>query len=103
MRPQGSFKIANRNRAFDLYTDPALRGTRRLRRILQSLRREIVEGGGGARIRQIFSNPREIYRLEIELPEMAYQRTTILDREALEELLEEEEVRTRVRVSGSGL
>jgi hypothetical protein len=28
-----------------------------------------------------------VFRLEIELPELGYQRTTLLDREALDELL----------------
>ncbi len=44
--------------------------------------------------------PRELYRLELELPDMAYQRVTILDRDALTELLEqtgEQAVRDRFR------
>ena len=101
MRPNGSFRIASRDRAFDAYEDPALRGIRRVGRILDSLRREILEGGDGScvRVRQIFSHPREIYRLEIVLPELGYQRTTLMDADALEELLEWDEVRDRISVS----
>ena len=86
------------------FLDPILGGDRRLRRILDSLRNEIVEGGPGRnlRIRKVFQTPREIYRLELELPELAYQRTTLLDREALEELLEADEVRAVVRGSSLG-
>jgi hypothetical protein len=63
--------------------------------VLDSLRNEILEGGesGNLRIRRIFRSPREIYRLEIQIPEREYQRTTLLDRDALEELLEADEVR----------
>ena len=48
-------------------------------------------------IRQIFSTPREIFRVELEVPEMKYQRTTLIDRDALEELLEVEEICALVR------
>jgi hypothetical protein len=98
MRPPGSYKIASRNRALDAFLDPQVRCARRVRRILQSLRDEIVEGAAdGLRIRRVFSSPREIFRLELELPELGYQRTTLLDRDALEELLAAEDVRARVR------
>jgi hypothetical protein len=98
MRPPGTYKIASRNRAFDAFLDPEVRGARRVRRILQSLRDEILEGAvDGLRIRRVFSAPREIFRLEIELPELGYQRTTLLDRDALEELLAADDVRARVR------
>ena len=68
------------------------------------MRAEILEGGGGSnlRIRQVFRTPREIYRLELELPELGYQRTTLLDREALEELLEADDVRDVVKNSAVG-
>jgi hypothetical protein len=72
------------------------RSEQRSRRILDSLRSEIVEGGGQLRIRQVFDTPREIYRIELELPDMGYLRTTLLDREALEALLEEAEVQQAV-------
>jgi hypothetical protein len=99
MKPRGTYKIANRGPALDALLDPIVRSEMRSQRILQSLRDEIVEGGGGQtlRIRQVFSTPREIYRLELELPELGYQRTTLLDRDALEELLEADEVREIVR------
>ena len=67
----------------------------RVRRIVDSLREEIVGGEDEPllRVRRIFSKPREIYRLEIERPALGYQRTTLLDRDTLESLLEEDEVR----------
>ena len=63
-----------------------------------------MEGGEGAhlRIRQVFQTPREIYRLELELPELGYQRTTLLDRDALEELLEADDVREVVETATLG-
>ena len=97
MRPPGSYKIASRERAFDALLGPELRSAKRARRILDSLRNEILEGGDGLRIRRIFTSPREVFRLEIELPELGYQRTTLLDREALDELLAADDVRALVR------
>ena len=104
MKPHGTFKIANRSSAFDAYLDPLIRSDMRARRILDSIRNEIVEGGGGRnlRIRRVFQTPREIYRLELELPELGYQRTTLLDRDALEELLEADDVRAAVRMPEFG-
>jgi hypothetical protein len=97
MRERGVYKIASRQRVFEADFDPVARCDRRVRRIVESLRSEILEGAGRhLRIRQIFQNPREIYRLELELPEMGYQRTTLLDRDALEELLAIDEVRALV-------
>ena len=96
MRPPGSYKIASRNRAFDAMLIPELRSAERARRILDSLRNQILEASDGLRIRRIFSSPREIFRLEIDVPEMGYQRTTLLDREALDELLETDDVRALV-------
>lgn len=98
MKPRGTYKIVNRGGALDALIDPLTRSEMRSQRILRSLRDEIVGGGGGQtlRIRQIFRTPREIYRLELELPELGYQRTTILDRDALEELLSAEGVREAV-------
>jgi hypothetical protein len=51
----------------------------------------------------IFSSPREVFRLEIEVPELGYQRTTLLDRDALDELLATDDVRALVheRLRGS--
>ena len=105
MRPPGSFKIAHRHR-LGHKTPGATPGATphhhlplsdedRSQRVLESLRNEIVEGGGAGnlRIRRVFRSPREIYRLEFEIPEREYQRTTLIDRDALEELLEADEVR----------
>jgi hypothetical protein len=99
MRPRGTYKISNRGHAFDGLGDPVTRSELRSQRILDSLREEIVYGGGSQslRIRRVFRTPREIFRLELELPELGYQRTTLLDRDALEELLAADEVREAVR------
>ena len=87
MKPHGTYKIAHRRSparaAFtrplisrdvdaDALLDPILDGDERLQRILESLRNEIIEGGGGdnIRVRQVFHEPREIYRLEIENTEL---------------------------------
>ena len=101
----GSYKIASRNRSFDAVGDPALGGVQRVQRILDSLIQQILQEGGcqSVRVRRVFSTPREIFRLELELPEFGYQRTTLLDRDALEELLEIDEVRSRMHGDLSGL
>jgi hypothetical protein len=79
------------------------RSEQRLRRILDSLRSEIAEcEGPSVRLRQVFETPRAIYRLELERPDLGYQRTTLLDREALEELLEADEVRRAVLAADLG-
>ncbi len=92
-RIPGSFRIASQRiasqRRFELYADPWLIGSeRRIGRILASIERDIDEGGV-CRVRQILKNPRELYRLELERPDMSYERTTILDRETLTALLEQ--------------
>jgi len=128
MKPYGTYKIRHQRRApwRDTTTDEGFetaplprplrprassdadaflarlaRSEHRVRRILDSLRNEIVGAGGAPslRIRQVFETPREIYRLELELPELGYQRTTLLDREALEELLEADDVRAAVETA----
>ncbi len=98
MRPPGSYKFASRNRSFETLEDPHLRSAHRARRIAESIRNEILENDAShqLRIRRVFSNPREIFRLELELPELGYQRTTLLDREALEVLLEADDIRAAV-------
>jgi hypothetical protein len=98
MTIRGSYKIAGRSEAFDGYLDPAVRFARRVERILDSLRAQITadDMAKTVRVRRILSEPREIFRLEIEIPEQGYQRTTLLDRDALEDLLEVEGVRERV-------
>ena len=101
MRPRGSFKIANRRSRSDELPGPLDCGELRVQRIVDSLRAQIAEAGPGRslRIRQVFREPREIYRLELELPELGFQRTTLLDRDALEELLTADEVRAMVEAS----
>ncbi len=100
MSQRGRYRHLGHNRSFEAYLDPAVRSARRVRRIVRSLRDEIVDGGSdGLRIRRVFAAPREVYRVELERPGLAYQRTTLLDRAALEELLAQEEVRSRLRVS----
>ena len=73
---------------FDLQRDPALRAARRVRGVLTSIQRD-VQAGCRVRIRRIFSQPRELYRLELERSDLACQRTTLLDADSLETLLEE--------------
>ncbi len=88
-RIPGSFRLAHQQRSYELYVDPWDGvAERRLRRILASIQQDIDEGGT-ASVRQILKSPRELYRIELERPDMAYQRTTILDRDALTTLLEE--------------
>lgn len=124
MRPYGTYKLryrGSRRRPFetalprngtaceatgavDGFLATLARNEHRVRRILASLRDEILEGGGGGnlRIRRIFKTPREVYRLELELPELGYQRTTLLDRDALEELLAADDVREVVETAALG-
>ena len=103
MRPPGTFKI-RRNRDLDPLLDPTGRHDR-TQRILDSLRSEILDAAGGRqlRIRRVLKSPREIYRLELEVPDLGYQRTTLLDRDALEDLLATDDVRSLVRESVLGL
>jgi hypothetical protein len=117
MKPHGTYKLAYRRRGSERPAADALamdatpctgeidgllercaRSELRCQRILDSLRSEIVEGAGAhsLRIRQVFTRPREIYRLELERPELGYQRTTFLDRDALEALLDADDVREAV-------
>jgi len=113
MKPHGTFKLARRGapryrpvastsfdpeRTSNALPNPLARSELRVQRIIESLRNEIVEAGAGSnlRIRQVFETPREIFRLELELPELGYLRTILLDREALEELLETDEIRAAV-------
>lgn len=96
MRPPGSYKIASRARAFESVLPPEARSEGRVQRLIDSLRTQILAGGEGLRIRRVFSTPREVYRLEIQVPELGYQRTTLLDRDTLEELLATDDVRAAV-------
>lgn len=78
--------------------DPLVLCDDRSDRIVNSLRTQILEGDEeqSLRIRQIFDDPKEIYRVEIGRPEQGYQRTTLLDRDALEDLLATDDIRERV-------
>ena len=99
MKPYGTYKLTHRRRSEpDLAFDPISLGLGRCQRIVDSLRFQILHGGPeqSLRIRQIFSGPREIYRVEISEPDLRCSRTTLLDRDALEDLLETEGVRERV-------
>jgi hypothetical protein len=105
MRPPGSFKLIGyhggrrgRTASDEDAFDPYPLGMGREMRIVESLRNQIVEGDDDQclRIRRVFDGPREIYRIEIEVPRLNYQRTTLLDGDALEELLAHKEVRDLV-------
>jgi hypothetical protein len=99
MKPPGTFKLLGRARRTSSESmDPLTLCVDRSDRIVDSLRAQILEGDEdqSLRIRQIFTAPREIYRVEIDRPEQSYQRTTLLDREALEDLLATDDVRERV-------
>jgi hypothetical protein len=97
MKPPGSYKLAGRTRPEFSYLDPLGAGLGRGQKIIESLRSEIMDGLEGPtqhlRIRRVFRTPREIYRVELEVPEMSYSRTTLLDRDSLEDLLASDEVR----------
>lgn len=102
MRPPGTFKLLGRARRKDRddagAMDPMALCAGRGDRIVDSLRLQILEGAEdqSLRIRQIFHDPKEIYRVEIDCPDQNYQRTTLLDRDALEDLLATDDVRERV-------
>lgn len=97
MQPPGTFKIQSRRRSIEAdYLDPLGYGNTRAQRIVDSLCEQILEGGENLRIRRVFEEPHAIYRIELDLPILKYQRTTLLDGETLEELLEIEEIRSRI-------
>ena len=99
MKPPGTFKLlGNARRGARDAMDPLTLCDDRSDRIVNSLRTQILEGDDeqSLRIRQIFNDPKEIYRVEIECPDKSYQRTTLLDRDALEDLLATDDIRARV-------
>jgi hypothetical protein len=99
MKPHGTYKLTHRARAAaPSWIDPLGLGLGRCQRIVDSLRSQILDGGPGQslRIRQVFASPREIFRVEICEPSLSCQRITLLDRDALEDLLETDGVRERV-------
>ncbi|MEE9282038.1 MAG: hypothetical protein V3V67_17870 [Myxococcota bacterium] len=83
-----SFRRLRHARPFELDLDEIEKRERRIRRIISSIQRDVDEGGR-AYVRQILRGPLELYRIELERPEMSYQRTTIVDRATLELLLEQ--------------
>ena len=100
MRPSGTYKLigyhqGRRSNAGPSVSDPYLLGLDREMRIIESLRHQIVAGRDeqNLRIRRIFDAPREVYRIDIEVPQLAYLRTTLLDGDTLEELLAHDDVR----------
>lgn len=98
MRPPGTFKLHGRTRRSTLGGYPPHVGyASRADRIVDSLRSQILESDEeqSLRVRQVFEEPREIFRIEIERPDQRYQRTTLLDRDALEDLFATDDVRER--------
>ncbi len=84
----GRFRLSNQPPGLRAGIDPWGEGQRRVRAILHSIQQDVFEGAT-ARVRQILSSPHELYRVEVEREEWSYLRTTILDRDALEALIEE--------------
>lgn len=102
MKPPGTYKLIGRLRRSGLGPYGAgVAFATRSDRIVDSLRSQILEPEEpqSLRIRQVFEEPKEIFRIEIERPERSYQRTTLLDRDALEDLLATDDVRERVVAS----
>jgi hypothetical protein len=100
MKQTGRFKLGSRHDGFDPdYPHPMGYVQDRTQRIVDSLRLEILTGGDeqNLRVRRVFEAPRVIYRIELENPELNYQRTTLLDGDALEDLLETDGVRDRLK------
>lgn len=83
-------------RSVEDHLSPELAAMRRVERMLASLLEEFRCASTVVRARCIFREPREIFRLEITNPERGYQRTTLLDRDVLDELLEHPDVRERL-------
>jgi hypothetical protein len=100
MKPHGTYRLTgSARRRGQESTPPAVVGALRAQRIVDSLRDEVTNNAEiqGIRVRQVFSRPREMFPVEFEAPGMKYQRTTLIDRDALEELLEVEEVSVLIR------
>jgi hypothetical protein len=93
----GSYRILARSRrALEDQLAPELASVRRVERILASLLEDFRCESTVVRARCIFREPREIFRLEIQNPERSYQRTTLLDRDVLDELLGHPDVAERL-------
>jgi hypothetical protein len=93
MPQPGAFRI-HRPRGHSKF-DPLDFADTRSQKLVDSLCLEILEAEN-LRIRRVFEPPRAIYRIEIDKPEMRYQRTTLLDEDTLQELLEIDSVRKQV-------
>ncbi len=87
-RIPGSFRLSNRRRALEVEDPWSVVSSPRIGRIIASIQSDLDEGGT-CRVRQILKSPRELFRIELERPDMSYERTTILDRDALTQLLEQ--------------
>ena len=98
MKMHGNYKLRYRSETTEpSYLDPFGFGPARAQRVVDSLRCQILQGGPdqSVRIRQVFWTPREIFRIEIREAQASYHRTTLIDRDALEDLLETADVRER--------
>jgi hypothetical protein len=118
MKPYGTYKIRNQRGAeagfragviapsiadpIELAIRRIARAERRTHRVVASISDELRSGDerSSLRIRRVFAAPREVFRVELERPDLSYQRTTLLGREALEELLETDGIQTAVEVEG---
>ena len=111
MKPHGTYKIRyqrepERARALPpSSSDPIERAIhrvalaeRRTQRLVESISDEIRGAGdrSALRIRRVFTVPREVFRVEYERPDLGYQRTTLLGREALEALLESDGIQSAI-------
>ena len=103
VKRHGTYKISNRPRATESPKPSAAKNERRVQRILESLRREILNGKEqkALNIRKIASEPKELYRIEIELPDLEYQRVTLIEEDILEELLADDDIRSRISIDRS--
>ena len=118
MKPYGTYKIRNQRGMEAGFRARAMAGSiadpielaihrvalteRRTHRIVDSISDDVRNAGerSSLRIRRVFAAPREVFRVELERPDLHYQRTTLLGREALEKLLESDGVQTAVEVEG---
>ena len=105
MKPSGTYKIRYQRALPPSSSDPIERAIhrvalaeRRTQRVVDSISDEIRGGGdrSSLRIRRVFTVPREVFRVEYERPDLGYQRTTLLGREALEALLESDGIQSAI-------
>ena len=98
MQHPGHFKILSRKRAFEATLSPELRDEHRVQRIVASLRREIQDEATTVRALRVFKTPHEVFRVEIENPELGYLRTTLFDRSVLDALRNDATIGPLLRV-----